>query len=208
MSPINTEIKVSYFNLSEIKKTISSLKDRVDHIVMILHWGGKVEGSYIPDFNQPNLAKKMINYGADLVIGHHSHTIQPYEIYKKKYIFYSLGNFCFSDFIFENKKYHMPKRRLISQVVNIRFNKKNYETKIKYFKNKEGYMEVMKYYSFFVKFRNFIINNIMKVYFLWKILIFIDMKIIPIYQFILRPDLTLTEKMRSLSLVKISKHFR
>ena len=47
----------------------------------------------------------------------------------------------------------------------------------------------------------------MKVY-LWKILIFIDMKIIPIYQFILRPDLTLAEKMRSLSLAKISKHFR
>ena len=79
--------------MSEIKKTISSLKDRVDHIVMILHWGGKV-GEVIFGFQSTRFSKKMINYGADLVIGHHSHTIQPYEIYKKVH-FYSLGNFVF-----------------------------------------------------------------------------------------------------------------
>ena len=31
-------------------------------------------------------------------MGHHSHTFQPVEIYKKKYIFYSLGGLCFGDY--------------------------------------------------------------------------------------------------------------
>ena len=33
--------------------------------------------------------------GADIIIGHHTHTLQPVEIYKGKVIFYSLGNFVF-----------------------------------------------------------------------------------------------------------------
>ena len=36
-----------------------------------------------------------IDAGADLVIGHHPHVIQEIEIYKGKYITYSLGNFVF-----------------------------------------------------------------------------------------------------------------
>lgn len=31
----------------------------------------------------------------DIIVGHHSHVIQPYEKYKAGHIFYSLGNFCF-----------------------------------------------------------------------------------------------------------------
>lgn len=34
--------------------------------------------------------------GADLVIGNHSHRLQPIELYEGKFICYSLGNFCFA----------------------------------------------------------------------------------------------------------------
>jgi poly-gamma-glutamate synthesis protein (capsule biosynthesis protein) len=37
-----------------------------------------------------------VDAGADLVIGHHSHRINPIEQYNGVYICYSLGNFCFS----------------------------------------------------------------------------------------------------------------
>ena len=40
-------------------------------------------------------AHTFIDAGADIVIGHHPHVVQPMEIYKDKYIFYSLGNFVF-----------------------------------------------------------------------------------------------------------------
>jgi len=36
-----------------------------------------------------------IDCGADIVIGHHPHIVQPFEIYKNRPIFYSIGNFAF-----------------------------------------------------------------------------------------------------------------
>ena len=40
--------------------------------------------------------KAAIAFQADLIIGTHSHRIQPIECYEGKYICYSLGNFCFA----------------------------------------------------------------------------------------------------------------
>ena len=41
------------------------------------------------------LAHEIIDSGADILIGHHTHRCQGVEIYKGKPIFYSLGNFLF-----------------------------------------------------------------------------------------------------------------
>ena len=40
-------------------------------------------------------ARKMIEAGAEVIIGTHSHCIQAYEYYKEKLIIYGLGNFLF-----------------------------------------------------------------------------------------------------------------
>ncbi|HEX9022058.1 MAG TPA: CapA family protein, partial [Nitrospirota bacterium] len=37
----------------------------------------------------------IIDWGADLILGHHPHVMQGIEIYKGKVIAYSLGNFVF-----------------------------------------------------------------------------------------------------------------
>jgi poly-gamma-glutamate synthesis protein (capsule biosynthesis protein) len=37
----------------------------------------------------------MVKAGADLVIGHHPHVVQPVEAYRGRWIAYSLGNFVF-----------------------------------------------------------------------------------------------------------------
>ena len=44
---------------------------------------------------QTKLGRAAVDYGADLVIGHHPHVIGSIEKYNGKYICYSLGNFCF-----------------------------------------------------------------------------------------------------------------
>jgi poly-gamma-glutamate synthesis protein (capsule biosynthesis protein) len=58
------------------------------------HWGAELD--YAPNDNQQLLGKIAIDAGADLVVGHHSHRINPIEEYNGKYIVYSLGNFCFA----------------------------------------------------------------------------------------------------------------
>lgn len=64
-----------------------------NHIIVSFHWG--VEKDYSPDYDQKTLAHYAIDYGADIVWGHHPHVLQGIEKYNNKFIFYSLGNFCF-----------------------------------------------------------------------------------------------------------------
>jgi poly-gamma-glutamate synthesis protein (capsule biosynthesis protein) len=44
---------------------------------------------------QKDLGRKAIDWGADLVLGHHPHILQELEIYRGHLIAYSLGNFVF-----------------------------------------------------------------------------------------------------------------
>lgn len=77
-----------------LKEGIASLQEEgVDLILANCHWG--IERENYPEEYQQSLGKKCIDWGADLVIGHHPHVIQGIEEYEGKYIIYSLGNFCF-----------------------------------------------------------------------------------------------------------------
>ena len=60
------------------------------HVVVSLHWGE--EEIYLPNLENIKNARKIIDAGADMIVGHHSHCIQPYEFHKNKYIFYGQGN--------------------------------------------------------------------------------------------------------------------
>lgn len=77
-----------------IEEGIEKLKEQeADIILACCHWG--IEGDNYPEEYQTTLGRKCIDLGADLVIGHHPHVLQGIEEYNKKYIIYSLGNFCF-----------------------------------------------------------------------------------------------------------------
>lgn len=78
---------------STLKKSISSAKQKANVSVVYLHWG--CEWVHDPAPDQLRLARHAIDCGADAVLGCHSHTIQSYEQYKGKWIFYGLGNYCF-----------------------------------------------------------------------------------------------------------------
>ncbi len=74
-------------------RQIKQFKRTGNIVVVNCHWG--LERKNIPNEEQTGPAHKFIDAGADLVIGHHPHTLQGVELYKGKYIFYSIGNFAF-----------------------------------------------------------------------------------------------------------------
>lgn len=77
-----------------IKKGMEELKEQQANLIIVsCHWG--VERENVPEDYARRLGKNCIDWGADLVIGHHPHVIQGIEQYNGKYIVYSLGNFCF-----------------------------------------------------------------------------------------------------------------
>lgn len=83
----------NYPSADEIKKEFQKIKD-ADYKVVYVHWG--VEFIDHPYQDQQRFAHWLIDIGYDLIIGMHPHVVQGYEVYKDKYIFYSLGNFVFN----------------------------------------------------------------------------------------------------------------
>lgn len=75
------------------EEDIRRAKETNDLVVVSFHFGDEYQAK--PNASQELWAKKAIDAGADLVIGHHPHVVQPLEKYKEGYIAYSLGNFVF-----------------------------------------------------------------------------------------------------------------
>lgn len=84
---------ILFLNIDNLKTAIINLRNKVDFLVVVFHWGEEYKN--YPNNYQRQLARKAIDLGADLVIGHHPHVVQTIEKYKDKFIFYSLGNFIF-----------------------------------------------------------------------------------------------------------------
>ena len=80
-------------DLSLIREDIQKLRPKVDYVILSFHWG--LNDSKKPPFWVRNLARKSIDAGADIILGHHPHFPQGIEIYKDKPIIYCLGNFIF-----------------------------------------------------------------------------------------------------------------
>lgn len=86
----------NYANIyASIEGDIAALRGAGCQLVIVsYHWGE--EKDYVPNERQVPLGRATIDAGADLVIGHHSHRMNPIEEYNGKYICYSLGNFSFA----------------------------------------------------------------------------------------------------------------
>ena len=89
----NTSLGYAYAPNSSIKRDIESLRQQVDIVIVSCHWG-------LEFINKPSpytvfIGRKMIDWGADIVLGHHPHVVQGAEYYKNGLIVYSLGNFLF-----------------------------------------------------------------------------------------------------------------
>ncbi|HVH08231.1 MAG TPA: CapA family protein [Gemmatimonadales bacterium] len=72
---------------------IPALRALVDRVVVTFHWGVPYEREPAPEVRTK--ARFAIDCGADVVIGHHPHIVQPAEVYRERPILYSVGNFAF-----------------------------------------------------------------------------------------------------------------
>lgn len=87
---------VTTLNIENMERDIKSAKEKIDFLIVTFHYG--TEYQKIPNSNQKMWSESAVDFGADIVIGHHPHVTQPVEIYKDKYIAYSLGNFIFDQY--------------------------------------------------------------------------------------------------------------
>jgi hypothetical protein len=99
------ENTVSINNLDSAKNLVEELKRQANIVIISFHGGA--EGSKFEHvtrkketFYQENrgnvyeFAHAVIDAGADIVLGHGPHVTRAVEVYKNKFIAYSLGNFC------------------------------------------------------------------------------------------------------------------
>lgn len=98
-----TKVGIVNYNYSEAGsfekalEDISTLKGHADILVAYPHWGTEYK-SGDPGQEIRKEAYKLIDAGADLIIGTHPHVVQTSEIYHDKKIYYSLGNFIFDQY--------------------------------------------------------------------------------------------------------------
>jgi len=86
---------VNQLDIEAVTKEIGKIKS--DHpesrVIIYPHWGGNYRWR---TRQQQRMARKLIDGGADLIIGHGAHMMQEIEYYRGKWIVYSLGNFVFN----------------------------------------------------------------------------------------------------------------
>lgn len=76
-----------------VKADIQKVRQTADIVVVSFHWGAE-RMTAAKDY-QIELGRQSVDWGADLVLGHHPHVLQELEVYKGRLIAYSLGNFIF-----------------------------------------------------------------------------------------------------------------
>lgn len=75
---------------------IKNAATKVDALIVSFHFGEEYE--QIHNGPQEALAKKAINDGAVMIVGHHPHVPQDIVYYDDKPVLYSLGNFIFDQY--------------------------------------------------------------------------------------------------------------
>lgn len=184
------------FDIERVREKIQSTKKSHDFLVIYVHWGGRVEGGNYPDWGQNIVAHDLIDAGADLIIGHHPHVVQPMERYKSKHIYYSLGNFCFDDIICDERFHPLTDKRKIGMIVKLNFDDSRYECSEIFIKNDN--LRIIPFPAFKSTFRkiNFIYKGLAKFRILWELYFIKHSYFDPIMDFFSRKDLSLTLKLR------------
>lgn len=198
--PDESPVKLNWFKLENVKSEIVKYKKENYFVILYNHWGGNYENGYFPDKNLIQTGHDLIESGADLIIGHHSHTLQSYEIYKDKYIFYSLGNFCFSDIHFEGrvKKISNMSRFTESVIVDLNIHKNGYTCELIPFKIKELSIIQNKNVLRKLRLRQKLFKIIKKYVFAWKLYNFGIKKVFPYYRLLRNyKDISFIRKLRN-----------
>jgi len=80
-------------DLAHLLRAIRRLDGRVDAVVVLPHWGDQY--THVPEPIQRTVGRRLVEAGADLVVGGHPHWVQGVERYRGVTIAHSLGNAVF-----------------------------------------------------------------------------------------------------------------
>lgn len=81
-----------------VVRDVTRLRQLVDTVVVSLHWGEEFVA--VPSEEESDAARRIIDAGATMLVGHHPHVVRPIERYRHGMICYSLGNLV-SDMLWE-----------------------------------------------------------------------------------------------------------
>ncbi len=84
------------YNSEIAKKDLEYAKENADYSIIIMHWGDAY--STKPNKEQQNIAKFLVENGADMILGNHASAVQKMEVKqspegKNVLVAYSLGNY-------------------------------------------------------------------------------------------------------------------
>ena len=89
--PSGKSYLVNVFSKDKVKKDIEAYKEKVDAIIVAMHWGE--EYTHTPTSSERDKANYLASLGVNLIIGCHPHVIQPMTYIGDTLVVYSLGNF-------------------------------------------------------------------------------------------------------------------
>lgn len=108
------ELFINYFEKEKVLKDIKGIRNKVDKVICSIHWGN--DYSFYPTSSQVSIAHELIDAGVDIIMGHHPHTLQPFEQYNGGVIFYSLGGLTFGDFQRNGKMYALYRKTKVGLI--------------------------------------------------------------------------------------------
>lgn len=93
--PAGSTLYVPYASDEEITRQVAAARQLADAVIVSIHWGD--ENTHTPNANQMHWAQLMADLGVNVILGHHSHTLQPIvELTgrdgNRTLCFYSMGN--------------------------------------------------------------------------------------------------------------------
>lgn len=108
-------------DLVQLEETLLQVRNQADFVILALHWGVPPQWSSVPQDPiaeyQKIVAKRVVEKGVDVIVGHHSHAPFGFEEYistegKRVPVLYSLGNYIFhQEFVpggFDSSTFHVP----------------------------------------------------------------------------------------------------
>ena len=99
----NSRVKNDYilniYSDEKAKNDIEKIKDKVDVIIVSMHWG--VEDYNTPNESQKQIAEYLSSLGVNMIIGAHPHVVQPIEYIGDTLVIYSLGNFISNQLVLD-----------------------------------------------------------------------------------------------------------
>jgi len=84
----------SAYDEARLVASVREAERASDVTVVVVHWG--TETHTAPNPVQVGLARTLVDAGADVIVGHHPHRLQPVVRMKGAVVAYSLGNFVFT----------------------------------------------------------------------------------------------------------------